>query len=60
VQLLAKPIERGLALRMSADSGAIRAIAAGVTSQQPGGANPPRPAGMRPPAAPIPLPSLAP
>jgi hypothetical protein len=60
VQLLARPIDRGLALRLSADAGAIRTIAAGVSAQQAGGPGVPRPAGGRPPGKAIPLPGLAP
>jgi hypothetical protein len=57
VQLLVRPIERGVALRLSADAGAIESVAAGVTAPaaaapNPAGAGPlelrPRPA---PPAS---------
>ena len=53
VQLLVRPIERGMALRLSADAGAIESVAAGVTAAaaaapNPAGAGPlelrPRPA----------------
>ena len=44
VQLLLRPIERGVAMRLTADAGAVQTIAAAVTAQQkgllPGGALP--------------------
>jgi hypothetical protein len=60
VQLLVRPIERGVAMRLSADAGAIEAIAAAVTRQvQGGGAIGPAGGGL-----PVPLggnaPALAP
>jgi hypothetical protein len=60
VQLLARPIERGLAVRFSVDAGAMRTIAAGVTAQAPA-AKPGLPSlpGQVPGRA-IPVPSLAP
>lgn len=41
VQLLVRPIERGVAMRLAAEAGAIEAIAAAVTAQSPGGLAPP-------------------
>ena len=40
VQLLVRPIERGVALRLSAEAGAIETIAAAITAQAPGGLAP--------------------
>ncbi|MFM7137336.1 MAG: hypothetical protein ACKO1M_09770, partial [Planctomycetota bacterium] len=40
VQLLVRPIERGVAMRLSAEAGAIETIAAAVTAQAPGGLAP--------------------
>jgi len=42
VQLLVRPIERGVALRLSADAGAIETIAAAVTRQVAGAVSPAR------------------
>lgn len=63
LQLLVRPLERGMALRLSADAGAIRLIKEvgtvrregilGPAQAQPGGRRPPRPNA-------IPLPDLAP
>jgi hypothetical protein len=56
VQLLVRPIERGVALRLSAEAGAIETIAAAITAQAPGGLAPagggfpPLPAGAGAPA----------
>lgn len=40
VQLLVRPIERGVAMRLSAEAGAIETIAAAITAQTPGGLAP--------------------
>lgn len=54
VQLLLRPIERGVAMRLTADAGAVQTIAAAVTAQQkvllPGGASLPLPGGLGAPA----------
>jgi len=55
VQLLVRPIERGVAIRLSAEAGAIETIAAAITAQAPGGLAPaggfpPLPAGAGAPA----------
>ena len=54
VQLLLRPIERGVAMRLTADAGAVQTIAAAVTAQQkvllPGGASLPLPDGPGVPA----------
>lgn len=54
VQLLLRPIERGVAMRLTADAGAVQTIAAAVTAQQkvllPGGASLPLPGGLGGPA----------
>jgi len=61
VQVLVRPIERGVATRLSADAGAIKVIKTMVMLQSPA---PPRPVGVGPAPAPkgrpIPLPGLAP
>jgi hypothetical protein len=61
VQLLSRPIERGLATRLSADAGAIKILKSLFMLQQPAAAQPvgvgPRP---MPKGRPIPLPGLAP
>lgn len=61
VQVLVRPIERGVATRLSADAGAIKVIKTMVMLQSPA---PSRPAGVGPAPAPkgrpIPLPGLAP
>lgn len=61
VQLLVRPIERGVATRLSADAGAIKVIKTLVMLSAPAA---PRPAGVGPRPAPngrpIPLPGLAP
>jgi hypothetical protein len=61
VQLLSRPIERGLATRLSADAGAIKILKSLFMLQQPAAAQPvgvgPRPL---PKGRPIPLPGLAP
>ena len=55
VQLRVRPIERGVAIRLSAEAGAIETIAAAVTARAPGGLAPaggfpPLPAGAGAPA----------
>ena len=40
MQVLVRPIARGAAVRLSADAGAIKTIAAGVTAAQPAGGGP--------------------
>jgi len=61
VQVLLRPIDRGMATRLSADAGAIKIMKLLVSLQQ---ARAPQPAGIVPGAAPagrpIPLPGLAP
>ena len=61
VQLLSRPIERGLATRLSADAGAIKVLKSLFMLQQPAAA---QPVGVGPPpmpkGRPIPLPGLAP
>ncbi len=61
VQVLVRPIERGVATRLSADAGALKVIKTMVMLQSPA---PPRPVGVGPAPAPkgrpIPLPGLAP
>ena len=61
VQLLVRPIERGVATRLSADAGAIKVIKALVMTSSPAA---PRPVGVGPAPVPkgrpIPLPGLAP
>jgi hypothetical protein len=55
VQLLVRPIQRGLALRLSADAGAVRTVAASVKPQA--GPVGPKPAGFAPGSL---VPALAP
>jgi hypothetical protein len=61
VQLLVRPIERGMATRLSADAGAIKVMKAAFMLRQPA---PAQPAGFGPgpvpKGRPIPLPGLAP
>jgi len=58
VQLLVRPIERGVAIRLSAAAGAIETIATSV-APEPGPAGLPGPGGL-PGAGRVPLPGLAP
>jgi len=57
VQLLVRPIQRGIALRLSADAGAIRTVAASVNAQQAGAARPGFPATGGPDPIPFAVPA---